>query len=50
MIQDETERDAALTALAEEISARTQTPIPEFVDQDEAFAAARAVVEAARKK
>ena len=50
MIEDETERDAALTVLAEEIRARTQTLRSEFVDQDQAFAAARAAVEAARKK
>ena len=50
MTRNETERDAALTALTEEIRARTQTPRSEFVDQDEAFATAGAVVETARKK
>ena len=50
MIQDETEREVALTALADEIRARVQTPHSEFVDQDQAFSAARAAVEPARKK
>ena len=49
MIQDETEREVALTALAQEIRARTQTPRSEFVDQDNAFSAARAAIETARK-
>ncbi len=49
MIQDENEREVALTALAQEIRARTQTPRPEFVDQDNAFSAARAAIETARK-
>ncbi len=50
MIQDEVEREVALTALAEEIRARAQTPHSEFVDQDQAFSAARAAIETARKK
>ena len=50
MIQDEEEREVALTALAQEIRARMQTPRSEFVDQDRAFSAARAALEAARKK
>lgn len=50
MIQDETEREVALTALAREIRARMRTPRSKFVDQDQAFSAARAAIEAARKK
>ena len=50
MIQDEKEREVALTALAQEIRARAHTPRSEFVDQDQAFSAARATVEAARKR
>ena len=50
MIQDEVEREVALTALAEEIRARAQTPHAEFVDRDQAFSAARAAIETARKK
>ena len=49
MIQDENEREVALTALAQEVRARTQTPRSEFVDQDKAFSAARAAIETARK-
>ena len=50
MIQDEGEREVALTALAEEIRERARTPRSEFVDQDRAFSAARAAIEAACKK
>lgn len=50
MIEDEAEREVALTALADEIRARTRTPRSEFVDQDQAFSAARATIEAAHKK
>lgn len=49
MIRDEEERDLALGALADEIRARMQTPPAEYVDADDAFAAARARLEAARK-
>ncbi len=49
MIRDEEERDIALGALAEEIRARLATPRSEFVEQDDAFAAARATVSAARR-
>ena len=49
MIHDEEERDIALGALAEEIRARLATPRSEFVEQDDAFAAARATVAAARR-
>ena len=47
MMQDEQERDIALSALAQEIRARMETPTSEFIDQDDAFAAARATVGAA---
>ena len=40
MMQDEEEREVALSALAQEIRARMETPRTEFIDQDEAFAAA----------
>ena len=50
MIQDETEREVALTALAQEIRTRTQTPRSRFVDQQQAFSAARATIKAPRKK
>lgn len=49
MMQDEVDREVALSALSEEIRIRMQTPRSEFVDQDRAFSAARATVEAARK-
>lgn len=48
MIRDEEERDIALGALADEIRARLVTPRSEFVDQDDALAAARSTVAAAR--
>ena len=48
MMQDEEERNVALQALAQEIRARMETSREAFFDQDEAFAAARASIEAAR--
>jgi antitoxin ParD1/3/4 len=48
MMQDEEERNVALQALAQEIRARMETPRDAFIDQDDAFAAARASIEAAR--
>ena len=48
MIQDDAERKVALAGLAGEIRARMCTPRSEFVDQDQAFSAARATIEAAR--
>ena len=48
MMQDEAEREVALSALAEEIRARMATPRSEYVDEEEAFAAARATIAAAR--
>ena len=49
MMQDEQEREVALSALALELRARMETPRDAFIDQDDAFAAARASIEAARK-
>lgn len=48
MMHDEEERNVALQALAQEIRARMETPREAFIDQDDAFAAARASIEAAR--
>jgi Arc/MetJ-type ribon-helix-helix transcriptional regulator len=48
MMQDEQERDVALSALAQEISARMETPREVFTDQNDAFAAARRTIGAAR--
>ena len=49
MIQDEAEREVALKALAEEVRARMHTPRSKFVNHDQAFAAARATIAAARR-
>ena len=49
MMQDEEERNVALQALAQEIRARMETPRDAFIDQDDAFAAASASIEAARR-
>lgn len=49
MMQDEEERAVALQALAQEIGARMETPRDAFIDQDDAFAAARASIDAARR-
>ena len=48
MMQDEEEREVALSALAEEVRTRLQTARSEYVDSETAFSAARASVEAAR--
>jgi hypothetical protein len=48
MMQDEQERDVALEALAQEIRARMETPRDTFIDQKDAFAAARRTIGAAR--
>lgn len=48
MMQDEEERNVALQALAQEIRARMETPREAFIDEEGAFAAARATIEAAR--
>lgn len=50
MIRDEEERDLALGAIADEIRERLQTPTSEYVGTEEAFADARARLEAARQK
>lgn len=49
MMQDEEERNVALQALAQEIRARMETPRDAFIDQSDAFVAARASIEAARR-
>lgn len=48
MMQDEEERNVALQALAQEIRARMETPRDAFIDAEDAFAAARASIEATR--
>lgn len=50
MIQDESEREVALSALAEHIRARVRTPRSEYVDQDRSFASSRAAIEAVRRE
>lgn len=48
MMQDEEEREVALSALGQEIRARMETPRTAFIDQDDAFAAALGTIGAAR--
>ena len=48
MIRDEEERDLALGAAAEAIRERLRTPPADYVTADDAFAAARARLGAAR--
>ena len=48
MMQDEQERDVSLSALAQEIRARMETPRLAFINQDDAFASARATIGAVR--
>ena len=48
MMQDEEEREIALSALGQEIRARMETSRAAFIDQDDAFAAARSSIGAAR--
>ena len=48
MMQDAAEREVALSALAEEIRARMETPRSEYTDGTQAFAAARATIAATR--
>ena len=48
MMQDDQEREIALSALTEEIRARMQTVRSEYIDDEQAFSAARAAVEASR--
>lgn len=44
MMRDEAERNVALSALAQEIRMRMQTPRSEYVDQEHVFSAARATI------
>jgi Predicted transcriptional regulators containing the CopG/Arc/MetJ DNA-binding domain len=48
MMRDEEERELALGAMAEEIRARLETPRSDYVIAEDAFAAARARLQAAR--
>ena len=50
MMQDDQEREIALSALSEEIRARMQTVRSEYVDDEQAFSAARAAMEASRRR
>lgn len=50
MIRDEEERDLALGAIADQVRERLLTPHSEYVDEEVAFAAARARLAAARQK
>ena len=50
MMQDEAEREAALSALAGELRARVHTPRAEFGDRERAFGSARATIDAARQE
>ena len=49
MMRDEEERELALSAMAEEIRARMETPQEDYVPADKAFSGARARIAAARK-
>ena len=49
MIRDEEDREIALGALADEIRARLRTPRSNYIEADEAFAAARGHIGAARE-
>ncbi len=48
MMQDEHERDVALAALTQKIRVRMETPREALIDTDDAFAAARRTIGAAR--
>ena len=50
MMQDDQEREIALSTLSEEIRVRMQTARSEYVDDEQAFSAARAALEASRRK
>ena len=50
MMQYDHEREVALSALSEEIRARIQTMRSEYVDDEQAYSAARAAVEASRRR
>ncbi len=47
-MQDEQERNVALSAMAQEIRTRMKTPRSEFINQNDAFAAARDTIGAWR--
>ncbi|MBK1669554.1 hypothetical protein CKO28_16060 [Rhodovibrio sodomensis] len=49
MIRDEEERDMALGTLAGEVQSRLQTPRKDYVEGDDAFAAARSQLQTSRK-
>ena len=48
IMPEEEEREVALSALRQEIRARIKTPRAAFIDQDDAFTAARGTIGAAR--
>ena len=50
MIQDEAEREVALSALADEIHARARTQRSEFVDRERTFSSSRAMIDSARER
>ncbi len=50
MMQDDQEREIALSALAEEIRARMHTERSEYVGDEQAFAPARAAIETSRRR
>ena len=50
MMQDDQEREIALSALSEEIRTRMQTVRSEYVDNEQAFSTARDAVEASRRR
>lgn len=50
MEREETEREETLAIPAREIRAPMLTPRSEFVDQDQAFSAARGAIETARSE
>ncbi len=47
MMQDEKERQVALSAVGQEIRIRMEAPSAAFIDQEDAFAAARVTIGAA---
>ena len=49
MMQDDEERETALSARAKEIRARMRTERLDYVDDEQAFSAARVAVEASRR-
>lgn len=49
MIRDDEERELALQAMAEEIRARLETPGEDYVQVEDAFAAARARLQTERE-